>query len=60
MYYAEELINGRLYFKTSPNGKWEEVGYEAVCKRLVEAEKKILDLTLEIDDLIDEEYGDEF
>lgn len=24
-YYAEKMIDGHLYFRSAPNGKWEKV-----------------------------------
>lgn len=45
MYYKEEIINGILCFKLTPNGEWKEVSKRALCERVKEAEKKVFELT---------------
>ncbi len=44
MYYAEKTINGKLHYKNSPKGKWIEFTVEMLNKRIVDAEKALLDL----------------
>ena len=41
MYYREDIINGVLCYKHSPNGKWFEISKEALSKRVIEAEKEL-------------------
>lgn len=45
MYYKEEIINGILCFKLTPNGEWKEVSKRVLCERVKEAEKKVFELT---------------
>lgn len=40
MYYAEEVINGILMFKTTPKGAWTEVPYATILHRMLKAEKR--------------------
>jgi hypothetical protein len=41
MYYKEDIINGVLCFKTTPNGEWREFSKENLTKRIKELEEKI-------------------
>lgn len=41
MYYVEEIVNGELCFKTSPNGKWQPLTNEQLTNRLLEARNQI-------------------
>jgi hypothetical protein len=45
MYYKEEIINGILHYKLTPNGEWLEVSKETLSKRIKEAEAKVWELT---------------
>lgn len=45
MYYKEEIINGILHYKLTPNGEWQEVSKETLSKRTKEAEAKVWELT---------------
>ncbi len=51
MYHEEKVINGKLMFRSSPNGKWYGYTYEALTKRVVEAEEKIKHLEAEVERL---------
>ena len=48
MYYKEEIINGILHYKLTPNGEWQEVSKETLSKRTKEAEAKVWELTQQI------------
>lgn len=41
MYYTEKIIDGKLYFKTSPGMDWEEVSSKTILRRMIDAEKKL-------------------
>lgn len=41
MYYSEQWIDGRLYFKTTPNGKWKEVSNKTLVERRIQLEDRI-------------------
>ncbi len=41
MYYEEQIINGKLYYRTTPTGKWILIGYAKLLDRLIEAENKL-------------------
>jgi hypothetical protein len=49
MYYAEQWIEGRLYYKHTPNGEWKEFSLEAYAKRVMEREKEILSLHADLE-----------
>lgn len=51
MYYKEEIINGILHYKTTPNGEWQEVSKETLSIRTKEAETKVYELTQLIEKL---------
>ena len=40
MYYAEKVINGLLYYKTTPNGPWVQMSPERLTEMLLEARKE--------------------
>jgi len=44
MYYVEQWIEGRLYYKHTPDGDWKEFSLEMYAKRVMEREKEILSL----------------
>jgi hypothetical protein len=41
MYYVEEIINGVLMYKTSPNGEWKPVEIGRILSRMKKAEAKV-------------------
>ena len=49
MYYSEKWINGRLHFKTTPDGDWKEFTLEMYAKRVIEREQEILSLNCDIE-----------
>ena len=44
MYYVEDWIDGRLYFKTTLKGDWKEFTLEMYANRVMEREKELLSL----------------
>lgn len=36
MYYVEKEIDGRWYFKATPNGDWHEFTTEHYCRKISE------------------------
>lgn len=44
MYYREEVINGILCFKTTPNGEWKQVSAQEMTTRLLNAKDTIFQL----------------
>jgi hypothetical protein len=42
MYYNEQWFEGKLYYKTTPNGDWKPFTQEMLYKRIVEREEEIL------------------
>lgn len=44
MYYAEEIINGVLCYKTTPDGDWTPLSLTVLTERLTDAKKLINDL----------------
>jgi len=40
MYYEEKVINGLLYYKTTPNGQWIQMSPERLTEMLLEARKE--------------------
>jgi len=50
MYYKEEVINGVLCWKGSPNGEWHPLTAKQLTERLIKAEAEFIRL----DDLIGE------
>lgn len=51
MYYREEVINGKTYFKTSPDGEWNELSNNILTSRLTRANDEIRYLLREVDNL---------
>lgn len=51
MYYQEKWINGELYYKHSPKGKWYKFTEEMYIKRLIEREHEITSLKYDIEKL---------
>jgi hypothetical protein len=41
MYYKEDVINGVLCCKTTPNGEWRELSKETLTNRIKSLEEKI-------------------
>jgi hypothetical protein len=41
MYYAEEIINGVLMFRISPDSSWLQLSIERISQRAVAAEKAL-------------------
>lgn len=46
MYYKEEWINGKLYWKASPNGEWVEFTKQQYVERLLKVESELKNLQL--------------
>jgi len=46
MYYKEEWINGKLFWKSSPNGVWIEFTKQQYAERLLKAESELKNLQL--------------
>lgn len=44
MYHKEEIINGILCWKGTPNGKWVEYTQEQLTARIEKMKKEIADL----------------
>ncbi len=44
MYYEEQIIDGRLYCRSTPAGKWILVDYAKLLDRLIEAENKLQEI----------------
>lgn len=40
MYHEEEVIDGRLKWRSSPDGEWQEFTYEQMTERLIAAEHR--------------------
>jgi hypothetical protein len=48
MYYEEQIIDGKLYYRITPKGVWFPVNYAKLLDRLVEAENKVAELESKI------------
>lgn len=48
MYYTEEIINGVLCFKTTPDGEWQPLSLTVMTERLEAANKRIDHLLSEL------------
>ena len=44
MYYDEQIFDGKLYFRTTPNGEWILVCYETLLDRLIKAENELWEI----------------
>lgn len=42
MFYQEKWINGELYYKNTPKGKWYKYTKEQYIRRLINKEEEIL------------------
>ena len=51
MYYEERWLNERLYYKLSPEGEWMEFTLEMYANRVVEREKEVMKLQMELQEL---------
>jgi len=51
MYYKEEIIDGILYFKTTPNGEWRPLDVITLTGRLKKAEERVYLLETELETL---------
>lgn len=51
MYYAEQVINGLLHYKTTPNGPWIQVSPERLTELLLEARKERMVFQEKVDNL---------
>lgn len=49
MYYKEEIINGILCWKGTPNGEWHPVGERELTKRITELKAKDAELELQLE-----------
>jgi hypothetical protein len=47
MHYEEQVIDGILYFRSTPSGKWYQFGISKMTERLVTAEARCADLQAE-------------
>jgi hypothetical protein len=41
MYYEEQIINGELYYRTSPDGRWNYMSREMLNEKLIDAKEEI-------------------
>lgn len=41
MYYEEQVIDGQLCYRTTPDGPWAVVPYKELVGRVVRAERKV-------------------
>lgn len=44
MYYQEKLINGVMYYRTSPDGDWRQMSIEKLSRDYSEMKARIADL----------------
>lgn len=51
MYYEEKVINGLLYYKTTPNGPWIQMSPERLTELLLAARKERMVFQEKVDDL---------
>jgi len=49
MYYTEEIINGVLMYKTTPNGAWKQCSIEKMSERIIKMKKEISVLSRQCD-----------
>ena len=54
MYYAEKVIDGRLHYRTTPDGFWQPLGPVKLTELLLEARARICQLE---DDVSNAEHG---
>lgn len=54
MYHEEKLIDGRLKFRSSPDGEWQEYSYAKLSLKYVEMEKDRDDLQRRFNELAGE------
>ncbi len=52
MYYEEQVIDGQLCYRTTPDGPWAVVEYKELVDRVVFAEKKVRQLESELESFI--------
>lgn len=41
MYYEERIMDGRLWSRSTPDGRWTEVPYMVVLGRMLSAERQM-------------------
>ncbi len=41
MYYEEQIIGGRLYYRSTPTGEWILISYAKLLDRLIETENRL-------------------
>lgn len=56
MYHKEQIINGILCYKTSPEGKWIEMSTKELTDRITAQKKEISELLVSSDQAAIEEY----
>lgn len=44
MYYEEQIIDGKLYFRTTPTGNWLLIDYQKPLDRLIECQNELAQL----------------
>jgi len=48
MYYKEEIIDGKYYWKASPNGEWHELSNEELTKKIIALEERVNNLVQQL------------
>ena len=56
MYYKEEVINGVLCFKTTPNGEWKQFTLEQLTNKIVNLKNEVSQLNKELEFVSDAHY----
>lgn len=52
MYYKEEIIEGVLCYKHSPNGEWIKFSAQELTKRIIQLSEKVEDLNRQLESQI--------
>ena len=54
MYYEEQVVNGVLSYRTTPNGKWEPCSLEIITTALVQARERLREAEKQRAELVNE------
>ena len=49
MYYVEDIINGILMYKTTPDGAWKQCSIEKMSERIIQMKKENAMLSTQCD-----------
>jgi len=52
MYYEEQVIDGILHYKTTPNSKWESFSLTMLTNKYIQAQLQVIELNDMVDELI--------